>query len=98
MRLGSKRPTEPLGVDWLARRLRREAIARDFYNDGDGKPLIGSPLGRRQIVLNGIIAREEFKQGQLIAWHDRDKTQPVLEYPDGTREVVFSLSETNWRR
>lgn len=65
--------------------------------EGDGKPLIGTPLGRRQLELNGCIARETFKQGRLIGWQGRDNEHPILEYPDGSREVVQSLSLTNWR-
>ena len=69
----------------------------DLTVDDDGKPLLGTPLGRKQIVLNGCIAREEFKMGKLIGWHDPEKTQPILEYQDGMKEVLFSMSETNWK-
>lgn len=75
----------------------REMHLRDITVDDDGTPLIGTPLGRRQVVLDGIFAREKFKMGKLIGWHDDSKTQPILEYPDGTREVLFAMSETNWK-
>jgi len=71
--------------------------ARDIYTDGDGLPLVGTPLGRRQIELDGIVARETCKRGKLLGWYGRRGEHPILEYPDGTREVVQNLTETNWK-
>lgn len=69
----------------------------DLFQDGTGKPLIGTPLGRRQMVLRGVIAKEEFKMGHLKGWQGRNNDHPIIEYPDGTYEVLPSLAETNWK-
>lgn len=95
-RLGSKRPKDDR-PEWVRPTPTREMRLRDLTVDDDGKPLIGTPLGRRQIVLEGVVASEPFKMGKLIGWHDHHKTQPILEYPDGTREALFAMSETNWK-
>lgn len=71
---------------------------RDLWSDGNGRPLIGTPLGRRQFTLSGIVARETFRRGKLIGWQGRHAESPVLEYPNGEREVLESLAETDWRR
>lgn len=99
MRLGSKRPkrTQTDLEPWERPRLMREMRLADLTVDTDGRPLIGTPLGRRQITLEGVMARETFKRGRLIGWHDDARTQPILEYPDGTREALFSMSETDWK-
>ena len=75
----------------------RSMRINDLTVDEDGKPLIGTPLGRKQIELKGIIARETFRRGKLVGWHDRAHTQPILEYPNGEREVLFAMSETDWK-
>lgn len=97
MQLGSKRPPDSR-PEWTRPRAPRKMRLSDLTTDAEGKPLIGTPVGKRQIVLDGVLAREEFKMGKLIGWHDRSKTQPILEYPDGTREAVNSMGETNWRK
>lgn len=97
MKLGSKKPTEPIGADWPPPRPMREMRLADVTVGADKRPLIGTPLGRREMTLQDGVARETFKIGKLIGWHDKDKTQPKLQYPDGTREVLFSMSETNWK-
>lgn len=63
----------------------------------DGKPFIGTPIGRAQLELNGCIARETYKTGKLVGWAGRDNDQPIISYADGTHEVVQSLAQTNWR-
>ena len=75
----------------------REMRLADLTVDEDGRPLIGTPLGRKQIVLDGCIAREKFKMGRLVGWQGRDNQHPIIEYPDGTYEVVESLRDTNWK-
>lgn len=75
----------------------REMRLSDLSVDRDGKPLIGTPLGRRQFVLGGIVAYERYKAGRLLGWYGPEKSQPILEYHDGTMELLYSLSETNWR-
>lgn len=100
MKLGSKKPVEPLGVDWLAMRLQRPREMRlsDLTVDNDGRPLIGTPLGRKQLELKGCIARETFKWGKLIGWQGRNNEHPIIEYADGTYEVMESLAQTNWKQ
>lgn len=60
------------------------------------RPEIGTPIGRKQMVMRGLVVKSEYKRGKLAGWqHD---THPLIEYPDGTREVVESLAETDWQR
>lgn len=49
----------------------------DVTTDSDGRPLIGTPLGRKQFSLEGVLVRETFKMGKLIGWNDRERTQPI---------------------
>lgn len=58
------------------------------------KPIIGAPLGRLQIVLRGVVATKSYRRGTLVGWHNDDS--PVIEYKDGTLEVVESLAQTDW--
>lgn len=98
MKLGSKKPKELVGADWPLPRPPREMWPADIYTDGDGRPLIGTPLGRKQVTLEGVVARETFKMGRLIGWQGRYNEHPIIEYPDGMHEVVESLALTNWKK
>lgn len=98
MNLGSERSTRTAqGAEWERAMPRREMRLADLTVDSDGLPLIGTPLGRREVTLEGCIARETFKIGKVIGWHDDAKSQPILEYPDGTRETLFAMTETDWK-
>jgi hypothetical protein len=75
---------------------KRVITLKDLHTDESGRPLVGTPLGRKQTVLVGIIAKEDYKKCVLIGWEGRFNEYPVVEYADGVREVLHGLNETNW--
>lgn len=82
---------------WRAKPVNSPARSAITTTDDDGRPLIGTPLGRKYIGFDGIIGRSGTRIGKLVGWNDNARTQPILEYPDGTFEALFSLTETNWK-